>query len=507
MIVNRSRDLQGGNVKHLGNSCRRSLIVGAGAAVVVFSLGAPLLAAAPRPQATANEGTTVERVAKGTTTTDKKITTQKQTDKVVTTKVEKTKGTVTSASTKTSTSTKTIPGGKVTTVTQVTIGRKFTTTETTVTTERTVSEKCPAMRGVTDTEIKIGTSQPLSGSAASIGKSHLTAQEAFVERLNARGGIWGRKVKLVVQDDGFVPERAVANAQFLIDREQVAAIWGNVGTAPTVASMVVTEASKVPLLFPYALDRTITAPVKPYTFSMATPAFNQNVALSNLMTKTDPFKGKKIGVMVINSPDGIQTLDGFKAGASVSQIVLDNTYERNSVTFKSQLLAFKAAGAEVVYVGVNDTQFAKILVEANEIGYKPIFFGSTGVVTTQSIALSAGQAEGAYSLVFTAPLDSNARGIGEMNKAVKRFRPNDAVGTFSVHGWATGLILQEALLNAGPCITSDTIKNALEKLRNFDPAGLTGAVTFTKTNHLGNVSVILQKVQGGKWVTVGKFIK
>lgn len=496
-------------MNHLRKTRWRSLAAGAGATLVAFSLGASSLSAAARPQNTEKEGTTVERTAKGTTTTDKKTktTTQKQTDRVVTTKVAKTKGTVTAASTRSSTSTRTIPGGKVTTVTKVTTGPKFTTTETTVTTERTVSQKCPAMRGVTDKEIKIGTSQPLSGPAASIGKSHLTAQEAFVERLNARGGIWGRKVKLVSQDDGFVPERAVANAQFLVDREQVAAIWGNVGTAPSVASMVVTEAAKVPFLFPYALDRTITAPVKPYTFSMATPAYNQNVALSNLMKTTDPFKGKKIGVMVINSPDGIQTLDGFKAGASASSIVLDNTYERNSVTFKSQLLAFKAAGAGVVYTGVNDTQFAKVLVEADEIGYKPIFFGSTGVVSTQSIALSAGKAEGAYSLVFTAPLDSDARGIGEMNAAVKKFRPNDAIGTFSVHGWATGLIMQEALLNAGPCITSNAIKTALEKMKNFDPSGLTGAVTFTKTNHLGNVSVILQKVEGGKWVTVGKFIK
>ncbi len=239
-------------MNHSRKSRWRSLAVGTGAALVAFGLGASSLSAAPRPQAPEKEGTTVERTAKGTTSTDKKskLTTQKQTDKVVTTKVEKTKGTVASASTKSSTSTKTIPGGKVTTVTKVTTGPKFTTTETTVTTERTVSEKCPAMRGVTDTEIKIGTSQPLSGSAASIGKSHLTAQEAFVERLNARGGVWGRKVKLVTQDDGFVPERAVANTQFLIDREQVAAIWGNVGTAPSVASMVITEAAKVPFLFP-----------------------------------------------------------------------------------------------------------------------------------------------------------------------------------------------------------------------------------------------------------------
>lgn len=494
-------------MKHLDKSRRGSLVVGVGVAIVALCLGASTLSAAPRPQATEKVGTTVARVAKGTTKTGKNITTQKQSDKVVRTKVEKTKGRVASVSRKSSTSTKSVPGGKVTTITKVTTGPKLTTTVTTVTTVRTVSQKCPAMRGVTDTEIKIGTSQPLSGSAASIGKSHLTAQEAFVERLNARGGIWGRKVKLVSQDDGFVPERAVANMQYLIDREKVAAVWGNVGTAPSVASMVVSEAAKVPFLFPYALDRTITNPVKPYTFSMATPAYNQNVTLSNLMAKTDPFKGKKIGVMVINSPDGIQTLDGFKAGASASQITLSNTYERNSVTFKSQLLAFKAANAGVVYVGVNDTQFAKVLVEANEIGYKPIFFGSTGVVSTQSIALSAGLAEGAYSLVFTAPLDSGARGIGEMNAAVKKFKPKDAVGTFSVHGWATGLIIQETLLNAGPCITSDTIKNALEKTKNFDPAGLTGLVTFTKKNHLGNLSVILQKVQAGKWVTVGKFVK
>ena len=495
------------------NSGWRALVVVSGALLVALSPGVLSVSAAPRPEATEavraaiqEESFTVERAAKGATSTDKKtkLTTQKQSDRVVTTKVVATKGSV---ATKSSSSTKTIPGGKVTTVTKVTTGQKFTTTETTVTTERTVSAKCPTMRGISDNEIKIGTSQPLSGSAASIGKSHLTAQEAFVERLNARGGIWGRKIKLVSQDDGFQPERAVANTQFLIDREKVALVWGNVGTAPSVATMVITEAAKVPFLFPYSLSRAMTTPMQPYTFSMATPAYNQNVALSNLMVKSDTFKGKKIGVMVINSPDGIETLDGFKAGASASQIVLNNTYERNSVTFKAQLLAFKAAGAEVVYFGVNDTQFAKAIVEANEIGYKPIFFGSTGVVSTQAIALSAGLAEGAYSLVFTAPLDSAARGIGEMNAAVKKFRPNDAIGTFSVHGWATGLIVQEALLNAGPCITSDTIKTALEKLKNFDPAGLTGEVSFTKTNHLGNLSVILQKVEGGKWITVGKFIK
>lgn len=488
---------------------RRLLVVGTGLIIAVSSIGGSSLTAAPVLQAVEKEGTTTERVSRGSTKTDKKtkITTQKQSDKVVTTKVVKTKGVVAGSTTKTSTATRATTGGKVTTVTKVTTGPKFTTTETTVTTERTISGKCPAMRGITDTEIKIGTSQPLSGSAASIGKTHLTAQEAFVERLNARGGIWGRNIKLVTQDDGFVPERAVANAQYLIDRENVAAIWGNVGSAPAVATMVVTEASKVPFLFPYSLDRTMTTPVQPYTFSMATPAYDQNVALSNLMAKTDPFKGKKIGVMVINSPDGIQTYDGFKVGASSAQIVLNNTYERNSVTFKSQLLAFKSAGAEVVYTGVNDTQFAKILVEANEIGYKPIFFGSTGVVSTQTTALAGGLAEGAYSLVFTAPLDSDARGLAEMTAAVRKFRPKDTIGTFSVHGWATGLILREALLNTGPCVTSDTIKTALEKLKNFDPDGLTGSVTFTKNSHLGNKSIILQTVKSGQWSTVGKFVK
>ena len=94
-------------MNHSRKSRWRSLAVATGAALVAFGLGASSLSAAPRPQATEKEGTTVERVAKGTTSTDKKtkLTTQKQTDKVVTTKVEKTKGNVASASTKSSTST------------------------------------------------------------------------------------------------------------------------------------------------------------------------------------------------------------------------------------------------------------------------------------------------------------------------------------------------------------------------------------------------------------------
>ena len=87
-------------MKHLDKSRRGSLVVGVGVAVVALCLGASTLSAAPLPQATEKEGTTVQRVAKGTTKTDKKITTQKQSDKVVTTKVEKTKGIVASVSTK-----------------------------------------------------------------------------------------------------------------------------------------------------------------------------------------------------------------------------------------------------------------------------------------------------------------------------------------------------------------------------------------------------------------------
>ncbi len=377
---------------------------------------------------------------------------------------------------------------------------------TTAAADTTVADECELAQGVTDTEIKFGTSQPLSGNAASIGTQHLDAQEAFVEMINDAGGIHGRMLTLESQDDGFDPQKAVTNAQFLMEQEKVFAIWGNVGSAPSSAVLPLTEAADVPFLFPYALGRDMTTPVKEYVYSIATPAFDQNVALSTFMATDEAFVGKKVGLMVINSPDGAETADGFMAGPSADNVVSSQTYDRGSATFKAQLLEFKSAGAEIIYTGVNDAEFSKILSEANEIGLEAEFYGSTGVVTAAVFELAADFIDGNFGLVFVAPADGDEPGLVELNAALEQYKPGEVAGTFSIHAWASGMLVAEALEQAGECLSLENFNNAMESITDFDTGGLTGPITFSPDSHLGNRSIRAVQAQDGAWVTYSDWI-
>lgn len=386
-------------------------------------------------------------------------------------------------------------------------GGAATTVADTAAAATTVAEAdCELAQGVTDTTIKLGVTTPLSGNAASIGTQHLAAQEAFIETVNAAGGINGRTLEIVSQDDGFDPQRAVTNAQFLMEQEQVFALWGNVGSAPSSAVLPLADAASVPFLFPYALGRDITTPVKTYTYSIATPAYDQNVALSTFMSTDPAFAGKKIGLLVINSPDGAETADGFAAGPSAANVVSTQTYDRGSATFKAQLLEFESAGAEVIYTGVNDAEFAKILSEANEIGLDATFYGSTGAVTAAVFELAGDFIEGSYGLVFVAPVDGPEPGLVDLNAALAEYKPGETAGTFSVHAWASGMLVAEAIEQAGPCLSLENFNAAMQSITDFDTGGLTGPITFNAENHLGNRSIRAVKAEGGTWVTYSDWI-
>jgi len=395
-----------------------------------------------------------------------------------------------------------------------------TTDEATVTTEESavtaaadpsattapVSDDCELAQGVTDTGVKFGVTTPLSGNAASIGQQHLDAQEAFVEMVNDAGGINGRTLTIVSQDDGFDPQKAVTNAQFLMEQEKVFAIWGNVGSAPSSAVMPMTVAAEVPFLFPYALGRDMTTPVNEYVYSIATPAFDQNVALSTFMSTDEAFVGKSIGLMVINSPDGAETADGFMAGPSADNVVSSQTYDRGTATFKAQLLEFQSSGAEVIYIGVNDAEFSKILSEANDIGLEAIFYGSTGAVTGVPFELAGDFVDGNFGLVFVAPVDGDEPGLAELNAALEEYKPGEDAGTFSVHAWASGMVIAEALEQAGDCLSLENFNNAMQSITDFDTGGLTGPITFTSESHLGNRSIRPVKAEGGAWGTYADWI-
>jgi branched-chain amino acid transport system substrate-binding protein len=284
---------------------------------------------------------------------------------------------------------------------------------------------CTSGPGVTDTKIRLGVTTPLSGSVANLGRQHLTAQEAFVKWVNGQGGINGRKLELVSQDDGFDPQKAVTNAQYLIDQEKVFALWGNVGSAQASAVKTVTASTKTPLLFPLAQGRDLTDPVQPYTFTIATPNYDLTRALSDHLAEDPKFTGQPVGFVIISSPDGAENVDGFKAGASGKGVKSVQTYERGATTFKPQLLALKSAGVKVVYAAVNDVQYPKLLQEAGELGLLGTitFIGSTSTATDQPFKLAANAVEGQYTTLYSELPTSDAPGAVQMRKALAEHAP------------------------------------------------------------------------------------
>lgn len=367
---------------------------------------------------------------------------------------------------------------------------------------------CEPAQGVTDDTITLGVSTPLSGGAASIGEDALAGQTAFVEMVNAAGGINGRTLELVSQDDEFNPERAATNAQYLVEQEQVFAVWGNVGSAPSSAAMPVITDAGVPFLFPFTLGRDITEPLNPLAFAVTVTAFDQLRGLSDLLAEDPAYADRQLGILTINSPDGAETADGFRAGASADRIVSEQTYERGATTFQPQLITFADAGAEVVYVGVNDTQYSQILTEVSQLGLDLEIIGASGVVTQAPFELVPDLIEGQRAIAFTVP---DATGDGEqaqaLAEAVAEHVPGHDPGSFAVHSWIGGLLIAEALEQVGDCVTVDAFVEALEGITDFDTGGLSGAVSFAPDDHRGNRSIAILEATATNWTIYQDFVE
>ncbi len=367
---------------------------------------------------------------------------------------------------------------------------------------------CELAPGVTDTTITFGVSTPQSGAAASIGADALAGQNALVAAINDEGGINGRMLELVVQDDEFNPERTVTNVQFLIEQEDVFAIWGNVGSAPSSAALPVITGAGRPFAFPYTLGRDITEPFNPLAFAVTTTAFDQLHGLSDLLAEDPEYADRNFGMITINSPDGAETVAGFRAGASADRLVSEQTYDRGATSFQPQLITAADAGAQVVYVGVNDVQYSQILTEVSQLGLDLDIIGAAGVVTQGPFELVPDLIEGQRAITFTAP---DATGEGEqlqaLTEAVEATVPGHVPGSFAVHSWLGGILIREALEQVGECVSVDGFVAALEGLSDFDTGGLSGPVSFSADDHRGNRAVAMFEAQGGVWTPYSEFVE
>jgi branched-chain amino acid transport system substrate-binding protein len=362
-------------------------------------------------------------------------------------------------------------------------------------------------QGVTKNEIVIGSMQDLSGPIVAFSKQLKNGMEMRVEEINANGGIHGRKLKLVIEDHGYDPKKAVLGAQKLVQKDRIFAMVGTIGTPTSLASMPILFEKNVPHLFPLTAARDMYEPLHRLKYSIAATYFDQMRAGVKYMVKN---KGYKTVCTLYQDDDfGLEVMRGAEAGLKDINMTLAErtTYKRGATDFSSQVARMKNAGCDLVVLGTIIRETIGTIATARKLGWGVEFMGSSASYTDLIHKLGGPAMNGFYSTntVNNPYPDDASRNVREWASRYKqKYREDPAV--FSVYGYQVIDLFIQVADKAGPKLTTDTFINTLEGFTA--PRDMFGAdaMTFTKTKHLGSNRSRLSQIVGGRWTPITDYI-
>ncbi len=284
--------------------------------------------------------------------------------------------------------------------------------------------------GATDTEIKIGNIMPYSGPASAYGVIGKT-EEAYFKKINAEGGINGRKINFISYDDGYSPPKTVEQARKLVESDEVLFIFNSLGTPPNSAIQKYMNAKKVPQLF-VATGATKWNDPKEFPWTMGWQPNYQSEAriYAKYILKNKP--DAKIAVLYQNDDYGKDYLKGFKDGLgakAASMIVAEESYETTEPTIDSHIVKLKSTGADVFFNASIPKFAAQAIKKIAEIDWKPLHLlnnvsASIGAtIKPAGFDKSQGIISSAYIKDPTDPQWKNDAGMKTFNAFLDKYYP------------------------------------------------------------------------------------
>jgi branched-chain amino acid transport system substrate-binding protein len=356
--------------------------------------------------------------------------------------------------------------------------------------------------GVSKGEILVGMSNALSGPSSALGTGMKAGAEAFFKKLNAGGGVNGRKVKLISLDDGYEPENTVKNTEKLINESKVFTLFGYVGTPTSVAVMPLVGKNKIPYVAPFTGAEAIRNPVNPQVFNVRSSYFDETEGL------VEHFKGglgiTKIGVFVQDDAYGAAGEAGVRRALSKRdlQMVGRGVYKRNTVDIDGGYAEVKKAAPDAVVLVGTYKACAAFAKKAKADGWNVKIANVSFVGTAALIKEMGKDGDGVFiSQVLPSPSDASTPVVKEYQRDMKA-AGQSALDYTSLEGYVGAKVLAEGLKNAGAEPTRDSFRAALESMK-YDVGGL--EIAFSPTNHNGNNRVWFTVVKGGKAVPVTSF--
>ena len=355
-------------------------------------------------------------------------------------------------------------------------------------------------QGVTRDEVLLGSIVDLSGPVAAYGRDVRDGLLMGVNEINARGGIHGRKLRLLVEDNGYDPKRSVLAAQKLANQDKVFGVVGTFGTPHALAAMQVLLPREVFSLFPMALSRDMVEPVHKLKFALLPASFDQISAVVPGLYRER--KASKACALYQDDDYGHEVVQGAEAGLkAVGAALAERTsYKRGATDFSSQVARLKAANCDFVVLGTVIRETVGAISEARKLGYAPTFVVASTAYSELIPRLGGKDMDGLYA-VNTAVhpyLDDPSPAVAEW---AKRYQAqfHSAPTVFGVYGYTKMQLIARALERAGPQLTVDGCSQAMEGVDV--PGDIFGnpPMRFSATQHLGSSRSRLSQLQNGRW--------
>ncbi len=362
-------------------------------------------------------------------------------------------------------------------------------------------------QGVTKTEILVGSIQDLSGPLAGYGKQLRNGMQLRAEEANEQGGIHGRKIKLVVEDDGYDPKKSVLAAQKLVNQEKIFIMAGHLGTAQNLAAMPVQFEKNVVNFFPLTAAREMYEPLHRLKYSFAAPYFDQiRITLPKMVKDKNV---KKVCTIYQDDDFGLEVQRGTEAGlkAAGMELTEKTSFKRGATDFSSQVAKMKAAGCELVVLGTIIRETIGTIGESRKTGFSPIFLGSSAAYTDLIHKLGGKAMDGLYATMTVANpyLDDASPGI-RFWAAKYKTKFNEDPAVFSAYGYLVMDSFIAAAQKTGPNLTSDNFVKTMDTMTFSDQLFGSAPSSYTATKRLGSDASRLSQIQDGKWKVVSEYI-
>ncbi len=361
--------------------------------------------------------------------------------------------------------------------------------------------------GITPTEIRVGSLQDLSGPIASLGTHFRNGTQMRFDEENAKGGVHGRQLKLLVEDTGYDPKRAVLATEKLLGGAGLFAAIHNLGSPVVMATMPRFLEAGVLHLFPGAPLKEVYEPVHPLKFGMS-PSYMLSVppGARHLITANG---FNRIGILYQDDDMGREVLRGMDALLAERGLKWceQTSYKRGATDFASQIARLKTANCDFVVLATVVRETIGAYSEARRAGWQVPMMVTASGYTAQVPQLGGAAMEGLYAVALV-PQPEPAGANRALADWIVRYKEkfNTEPNTWDVYTWVGADLFVRALHATGPQPTPQKVSAALERLQTTRDFFGSQPIALSPTDHLALRQVRVAQIRNGRWENVTDYL-